>query len=621
MCGISGYFALDFETDCRHAEQILGAMAATLEHRGPDEVGYQAGPEVCFGFTRLAIIDLETGQQPHYNEDRSVVCICNGEIYNHRELREDLEKKGHRLRTRSDVEVLVHLYEEHGDALVDRLNGQFAFALYDRSRRRFLGARDHVGICPFYYCIIGGHLVFASEIKAIFQYPGFQPVIDRSGLDQILTFPGLASPRTMFEGVKALPPGHLLIADGGAPRVCEYWDLEYPQTGRLETPRNSDEVTEQLRALLTRAVERRLQADVPVGFYLSGGLDSTLVARLIHQLRPSDNWDCFSIGFDQAAIDEQRFQNIALQGIKAQRHLTLFDWKQISTRLPQAIWHAETPLKESYNTCSLALSSMVRGAGYKVILTGEGADELFGGYVGYRLDRLRQPEEFPEPEHILEQDLREQLWGDRYFVYERDYYALRSMKEAIYSEELVAGLDAFDSTCSPVVNLQRLVGRDPFHRRSYIDFKLRIADHLLADHGDRVAMANSVEARYPFLDIELIEFVRTIPPAMMIRDGVEKHLLKQAAAPLVPKEIVGREKFAFVAPGSDYLLRHDREFIMDYLSTERIKRDNYFNPATVARLQEMARDEGFTINQTFDNDLLMIILTFNIFLDQFSQAH
>ncbi|AMV71108.1 asparagine synthase (glutamine-hydrolyzing) [Desulfuromonas carbonis] len=617
MCGITGYFALDFATDCRDAAVILPRMAAALVHRGPDGEGYFTGPEVCFGFRRLAIVDLEGGGQPHFNEDGSLVSICNGEIYNEPELRAELLARGHTFRSRSDVEVLVHLYEEYGDNLVDHLRGQFAFALYDRRARRFLAARDQIGICPFYYAIHQGQLLFASEIKALLQYPGFRPAIDPAGLDQILTFPGLASPQTMFQGVKSLPAGQLLRVASGRLEVQEYWDLDYPLAAEPAPSRDPALLCEELLATLTRAVERRLRADVPVGFYLSGGLDSSLVARLIQRLRPADHWDCFSIGFAQAEIDEQAFQELALSGMDARRHLTVFDWQGIASRLPQVIRAAETPLKESYNTCSLALSAMVRDQGYKVVLSGEGADELFGGYVGYRLDRLRRPAPFPTPEQLLEGETRQRLWGDADFYYERDYHAFRELKGALYAPALAAALDTFESTGNPVLNRERLRGRDPFHQRSYIDFKLRIADHLLADHGDRVAMAHSVEGRYPFLDLDLIELVRGIQPRLMIAQGVEKALLKQTATDIVPPAIVNREKFAFVAPGSDYLLRHDRQFVLDYLSFERVKRENYFNPETVERLKEMALEEGFSLNQTFDNDLLMVVLTFSLFLEEY----
>lgn len=618
MCGISGYLALDFDTDCRESESILSKMTGALKHRGPDEEGYYHGPGVCFGFSRLAIVDLETGQQPHYNEDRSIVCICNGEIYNYPELRADLLGRGHKFRGQSDVEVLVHLYEEKGEAFVERLRGQFAFALYDSKRKVFLAARDHVGICPFFYSIHEGSLIFASEVKALLQYPGFCPSIDPRGLDQLLTFPGLVSPQTMFLGVSSLPAGHLLKIVHNEAEVHEYWDLNYPLATESLPVIEESVIAEQLRELLITAVERRLQADVPVGFYLSGGLDSSLVARLIHQLQPEQNWDCFSIGFNQSQIDERHYQSVALAGLNVRQNLAVFDWQQISARLPGVIWHSETPLKESYNTCSLALSEMVKNADYKVVLTGEGADELFGGYAGYRLDKLRKPSLFPDPEQLLERDVRNRLWGDEEFIYERDYYAFRELKDALYSSDLSASLDEIESTQKSVVNLDKLAGRDTFHKRSYIDFKLRIADHLLADHGDRAAMANSVEARYPFLDIDLIDYVRSIPPSMMIRGGVEKHLLKRAAQGLVPQPILNREKFAFVAPGSDYLLRNNPEFVQDYLSCERVKRENYFDPVTVERLKKMTLEEGFSINQTFDNDLLMVVLTFSIFLDQFN---
>lgn len=617
MCGITGYLALDLATDCREAPTILAAMAAALQHRGPDGEGYFPGPEVCFGFKRLAIVDLEGGGQPHFNEDHSIVSICNGEIYNEAELRAGLIARGHRFRSHSDVEVLVHLYEELGAGMVEKLRGQFAFALYDRRQRRFLAARDHVGICPFFYAVHNNVLLFASEIKALLHYPGFRPGIDPAGLDQILTFPGLASPRTMFQGVQALPAGHLLQVAAGALQVREYWDLLYPLATDAADPLPAAQLGEELLESLTRSVQRRLRADVPVGFYMSGGLDSSLVARLIHRLRPDADWDAFSIGFDLEHLDEQPYQKLALSGIAARRHVTVFNWQGIASRLPQAVWHAETPLKESYNTCSLALAEMVHAHGYKVILSGEGADELFGGYVGYRLDPLRRPDPYPTAEQLLEEEIRQRLWGDRNFHYEREFHPFRELKSALYAPELAERMPEFESTGAAFLNRDRLIGRDPFHQRSYLDFKLRIADHLLADHGDRVAMAHSVEARYPFLDVDLIELVRTIPPTLMIRQGVEKALLKDVATNIVPPAIINREKFAFVAPGSDYLLRHDRQFVEDYLSYDRVKRENFFNPETIERLKEMTLEEGFSVNQTFDNDLLMAALTFSIFLEKF----
>lgn len=618
MCGITGYIAIDGTTDCREAPQVLARMAAALHHRGPDDDGYYYGPEVCFGFKRLAIVDLAGGGQPHYNEERTVISVCNGEIYNERELRAALLARGHVFRSHSDVEVLVHLYEEYGDTMVERLRGQFAFALYDHRHRRFLAARDQIGICPFFYAVHNGTLLFASEIKSLLQYPGFRPAIDARGLDQILTLPGLASPQTMFCGVKALPAGHLLCLADGELAVREYWDLIYPTKSAELSAADPRQLQEEVRQLLTSAVERRLRADVPVGFYLSGGLDSSLIARLIQQLRPDTEWDCFSIGFKQKELDEQDFQTLALSGLRARHHVEIFGWEGISARLPQAVRHAETPLKESYNTCSLALSAMVRNNGYKVVISGEGADELFGGYVGYRLDPLRQAPAFPSAEELLEQEIRLRLWGDRHFHYEREFHPFGELKTALYSSDLAADLSSFACTEQPLLNQERLIGRDPFHQRSYIDFKLRIADHLLADHGDRVAMAHSVEARYPFLDVDLIELVRTIPPRMMIRAGREKALLKEAAANLVPAAIINREKFAFVAPGSDYLLRHDHQFVEDYLSFDRVKRENVFNPEAIERLKGMAREDGFTLNQTFDNDLLMVALTFSLFLEEFA---
>ncbi len=618
MCGVSGFFSLDFSTDTREARPILEAMARSLHHRGPDSCGYHVGADVCFAFTRLAIVDLQTGDQPLYSEDRQLVCICNGEIYNYQRLREELIAKGHTFATGSDVEVILHLYEEVGDRLVEYLRGQFAFALYDGKRQIFLAARDQVGICPFYYSVHQGRLLFASEIKALLQYPGFNPGMALKGLDQILTFPGPVSPQTLFEGVYALPPGHLLKVADGRLTTEAYWDLDYPRLDSSSSVRSADDYRELLIERLQEAVALRLNADVPVGFYLSGGLDSTFIGRLIHHLRPEQRWSCFSIGFVEQAIDEQRHQQQALKGLDVDHHVSLFDWEQMANRLVTAVRHAESPLKESYNTCSLALSEMVRNNGYKVVLSGEGADELFGGYVGYRLDRLRTPDPFPDMDEILEQDVREGLWNDRHFYYERDYHGFNELKQGLYSPDLSARLDTFNCTARSPVDTSKLEGRDPFHKRSYIDFKLRIADHLLADHGDRVAMAHSVEARYPFLDTELIKAVREIPPALMIQGGTEKYLLKQAARGYVPDAVIEREKFAFVAPGSDYLMRNNRDFVESYLGEARIRNHNIFNWDTVKRLKDNCIGSTGSINQTFETDLLMIVLTTSIFLEEFS---
>lgn len=617
MCGINGIVPHDINYPV--SRSILQEMTSVLKHRGPDDQGFYLSEGIGFGFSRLSIIDLSTGNQPHYNEDHSIVSVCNGEIYNYRDLRESLQQKGHQFRTQCDVEVLVHLYEEYGCDFVQQLNGQFAIALYDQHKERVMLARDHVGIAPMFYTKTENETVFASEIKALFKHPHVHRVVDMTALDQLLTFPGLISPRTAFQGIHSLKPGHFLLIEHGDVKECEYWDLVYPEADGHSSGSNELEVTNQLTEQLTRSVERRLHADVPVGFYLSGGLDSSLVASLIHQILPHQTFQSFSIVFPDKNIDERHFQQMMSQQVQSVHRETEFHSQDIIQNLKNVIYHCETPLKESYDTCSLVLSKLVHDTGLKVVLTGEGADELFGGYVGYRFDESRKISELSsfDPETMLENEKRQNLWGDATFFYEKDYVQFQDVKEALYSEAALETLPDFDATKHFVVDQQKLQNRNHFHKRSYIDFKLRIADHLVADHGDRVAYANSVEARYPFLDIDVIEFSKTIPISLMLKNATEKYILRQCAKPFVPQQIVEREKFGFVAPGSSHLMTQNSEYINDILSYETIKRQGYFNPDTVERLKTMYLQENFSVNTTFETDLLMIVLTFGIWLETF----
>lgn len=618
MCGITGVY--DIEGRNKVDRGLIEAMADALRHRGPDDSGFYIEDNLSLGFRRLSIVDVSHGNQPHYNEDRSVISVCNGEIYNYRELKESLSSKGHSFRTSCDVEVLTHLYEEHGFDFLNRLNGQFAFAIFDKKARTLFLARDHVGIAPMFYTFSGGIFIFASEIKAILKHPSVKREVDLSCLDQIFTFPGPVSPRTMFKGISSLKPGHYLSVKNGKVEVREYWDLNYPEESELKEPRPEAYYIERLDELLRESVKYRLNADVPVGFYLSGGLDSSLIAAVINSICPQEKRHSFSIGFNQEDIDERQYQRLMADRVGSVHHETVFDWPDISARLEAAVYHAETPLKESYNTCSMALSGLVKENGLKVVLTGEGADELFAGYVGYRFDGLRQgqDENLPGAEAALESRIREELWGDGNLLYERDLYEFRETKAAIYSEGLNGVCDEFDCTRKGFIDKSRLTGRHPVHKRSYLDFKLRLSDHLLADHGDRVAYSNSVEARYPFLDINFIEFVKEIPPQLLMNGDMEKYILRGLSKKYLPGSVGGRKKFAFVAPGSPYLLRQDLEWINDLLSYQKIRREGYFNPDAIERLKKTYLGYNFKINQTFDNDLLMIVLTFEIFLKIFN---
>lgn len=597
---------------------LLARMTDTLIHRGPDSSGYFREGGVGLGFRRLSIIDLASGDQPLYSEDGSVVIICNGEIFNYKELKQELLAKGHTFRTECDVEVLPHLYEEHGVGFLNMLNGQFAFALYDRRERLLFLARDHFGINPLYYTVAGGVLVFASEIKAILEHPRARREVDLTGLDQTLSFPGLVSPRTMFTDVRSLKSGHYLLVKNGDVQEREYWDLDYPEDGELDYDKPEGFYVERLEELLTRSIGYRLQADVPVGFYLSGGLDSSMIAAMIHRVAPQADRHSFSIGFTDETISESKYQRMMVERVGSVHHEIVFDWREISERLSKMIYHSECPVKETYNTCSMALSRSARDHGIPVVLTGEGADELFAGYVGYRFDQYGvRDSKRHDLDTMLEEELREKLWGDPSLIYEIDQHSFREVKAALYSARANELYGEFDCLNHGLVNKERLRGRHDIHRRSYLDFKLRLSDHLITDHGDKMSLANSVEARYPFLDIDLVEFSKLIPPDIKLKSFSEKYVLKKVAEGLVPPEIVNREKFGFHAPGSPYLLQQKVEWVLDMLSHERVKRQGYFNPDVIESLKRQYSKDGFKLNLPFESDLLIVPLTFGIFLESF----
>src|SRR5919109_641815 len=387
MCGFAGY--IDMRYGQGVDKDVLNKMTQKLVHRGPDSSGYFIEENVGLGFRRLSIIDLEGGDQPLYNEDRSIVLMCNGEIFNYCELRNILIRKGHVFRTKSDVEVLVHLYEEEGEDFLNKLNGQFSFVIYDRKEKKLFLARDHFGINPLFYTVANGMFIFASEIKSILEHPLVRREVDLTGLDQILSFPGLVSPRTMFKDIESLKSGHHIIVNGSNIKITEYWDLDYPKIGEIPYDRPESYYVDRLRELLSQSIRYRLQADVPVGFYLSGGLDSSLIAAMIKNILPNVKRHSFSIGFTDTdmEINETTYQKIMTKRVESIHHEIIFEWNEISERLPNVIYQCECPVKESYNTCSMALSEATRNNGITVVLTGEGSDELFAGYIGYRFDQ------------------------------------------------------------------------------------------------------------------------------------------------------------------------------------------------------------------------------------------
>lgn len=613
MCGLVGYFSLSGQ--CSPQDSLLTDMADAVRHRGPDSAGQLQTSYAGLGFRRLSIIGIANGEQPIVNEDSSVALVCNGEIFNFRELKSRLLERGHRFRTASDVEVILHLYEDHGVDMLQMLNGQFALALLDKRKRQLLLARDPVGIAPLHYCVTGDMLVFGSECKSILKHPLVRRRVNLTGLDQVLTLPGLVSPETIFDGIQRLRPGHYVLARDGGLQEREYWDLDYPRLTDLPAPKPEAAYVEELSELFSQSVRYRLNAEVPVGFYLSGGLDSSLIAAFTHHLEPAKVRHAFSIGFLDSRADEGRYQRLVAERADCELHFAQFDSGRTAQMMRSMVYHAECPVKETYNTCSYELSRAARAEGIRVILSGEGADELFAGYVGYRFDRARSVRQDPPPpteQDLIEERMCEALWGDRNVRYEANYASHRQQRRNLYARDLRERFDEFDCLRQPLVRKERIAGRHPVHQRSYLDFKLRMADHLLMDHGDAMALANSVEARYPFLDIDLIRYAVNIPPELKLNRYTEKYILRKMGENRVPREVLRREKFGWYAPGSPEMLQQGVEWFHDLLSPQTIRQQGYFDPATVEQLKQQYSTPGFKLNQPYESDWLMVIATFGL---------
>jgi asparagine synthase (glutamine-hydrolysing) len=613
MCGIAGIYQFNGE---RPTRECLDPMMTEIVHRGPDSEGAMALGRVALGFRRLALVDLIGGDQPHFNPDRSVVSVCNGEIYNYRELARDLSARGHRFRSRSDTEVIVHLYEEYGADLAHHLDGQFAFAVYDARIQQLLLCRDQCGVIPLFHTIADGRLLFASEIKSLLRHPGVQRRVDLRGLDQLLALPGLVSPQTMFEGISSLRPGGRIVAGPSGVSEDVYWDLDYPRMTDEDSPGDFAEHAAQLRDRLARAVETRLAADVPVGFYLSGGLDSSLLGGLMTAARPSARWPSYSISFPERSYDESRHQQIVARQLETRHHEVVVNDRIVASELRTMVWHAECPVKESYNVCSYLLSRRARETGVRCVLSGEGADELFGGYPGYRFDPNMAPASSRSPLDVqLEREASERMWGLD-LRYEQDQQLAAETRRYLYSEDVAAEADSFSVTRQRLVDPDRLVDRHPMHQRSYLDFRLRLADHLLGDHGDRMSLANGVEMRFPYLAKDVIDYMVGVPASLMVHDGQEKAMLRRAAEGLVPAEVLQRTKFGFRGQTSTDLLKNT-DWFADLVSPATTRRLGYFNPEALVTLARRQRDGTYQVHPHLDTDYLMVAATFALFVEEF----
>jgi asparagine synthase (glutamine-hydrolysing) len=646
MCGIVGILNLSNQHPVQEAS--LRQMLGMIRHRGPEEFGMYVNSDVGLGNARLSIIDLAGGQQPLTNEEETLWMVLNGEIYNYIELRAELEVRGHHFATNTDVEVVIHLYEDHGPACLDYLNGPFALAIWDSQRRVLFLARDRVGIRPLFYAERDGVLFFGSEIKALLADKRVSAHVDPISLDQVFTFWCYLPSRTIFRDIFEVPPGHYAIAQDGHFQINRYWGLSFP-TAPVATTRSVDEAAEELLALLTDATRLRLRADVPVGAYLSGGLDSSTITALIRQ-HTGTHLETFSIAFSDPAFDESAHQQRMAQFLGTEHHVVYCDQADIGRVFPDVIWHAEMPMLRTAPAPLFLLSALVHRHNLKVVLTGEGSDEFLGGYNIYKEAKVRRfwaknPESPMRP--LLLQRLYPYVSGlsgsNAYlsaFFKERlsdvdapDYSHLIRWRNSarlkrFFSHDVKATLTETDGRAIESVPLDdAFLEWDPLARAQYLEITIFLSQYLLSAQGDRVAMAHSVEGRMPFLDHRVMEFCNQLPPGFKLRGLQEKYLLKHAVAqgahdqgPLLPEETWRRAKRPYRAPiYRSFLGEHTLEYVRDLLSPGDIEKRGLFDPQATTRLMSKI-ERGTPVGESDDMALVGILstqLVHRLFVDDF----
>jgi asparagine synthase (glutamine-hydrolysing) len=606
MCGICGLATRDRNHPIDAA--MLRRMTDVIRHRGPDGEGYLNVLGIGLGIRRLSIIDLETGDQPIFNERKTVVVVCNGEIYNYPELRSELQKRGHIFRTRSDVEVIAHLYEDHGVECLSHLRGMFAFALWDAETKTLFLARDRLGIKPLHYATgDDGTIYFGSELKSILMADRIERSVDPAALRDLFTFGFVRSPKTLFRQIKKVAAGHYILFRHGDVSIRRYWDLSFSHRDGMRMHKSEGEWAQTLREKLAEVVRIHLRSDVPVGAWLSPGIDSSSVVALMKRelLSPVNT---YTLTFENRPEFDETTKQKTLDaypeyGLENRRVICRDEYFDLFT---DVLWHLENPTTSGVHLLQYILARESAG-NLKVVLTGEGADENLGGYDWYFKDKLLRPLYLlPHPlRHLIascpfslrwKQGLKQHLQAPRQMGLER-FAALtgfydKAMFDRIVSgdirqngagiEELEAGFqhpDGFDQWSE-------------FEKLQYVDTKTRLEG--LITHGlDRSSMAHSLEVRVPFLDHELVEFCSEIPPSMKMRMHREKYILRRAMQELLPEEILWRKKRGLAAPTQAWLKNGESAFLRGMLSRQKIREKGYFNPDVVGQIWETHQSGHF----------------------------
>ncbi|MFQ5887594.1 MAG: asparagine synthase (glutamine-hydrolyzing) [Candidatus Hydrothermarchaeales archaeon] len=629
MCGIYGYISLKEKVSL----QILRSMGEALRHRGPDDEGEiirnSGNMSIGLGHKRLSIIDLSSaGKQPMANEDESIWITFNGEIYNFREIRRELEGKGHRFKSNSDTEVIIHLYEEMGTRCLERLNGMFAFALWDNNKNSLFVARDRIGKKPLHYVLYNGGIIFASEIKALLKHPKVSKEIDLKSLNKYLTYEYVPAPNAIFKAIKKLEPGHYLLYRNREIQSSQYWDI--PLVDNPISYKTEAEYIEELRGTLEKAVRSRLVADVPVGVFLSGGIDSSLVAAFA--ARANQQLECFSIGFDEPSFDESNHARKVAEALNVKHQLKVFNMREMLEGLHMLPEILDEPLADASLLPTYLLSKFT-SQNVKVVLSGDGGDELFAGYPTYQSHRLvtyydslpaflktalkAMASYLPVSHRNISTDfkIKQFLKGVgvsseiRFFIWMGAFIDIE--KKDLLSDELKVELRNHNTyeDIFGYINESRLT--KDLERILYLSMKLYLQDDILVK-VDRASMANSLEVRCPLLDHEFVEFVSGLPTVYKLNGLKTKYLFKKAAKGILPEKIVHRPKKGFGIPISHWLAGELKDFMLDYLGEERIKRQGFFNFSYINNLIE-----GHLAKKSDNRKLLWPLLVFQIWYERF----
>lgn len=618
MCGIFGIINFDGQPA---DSSLLTAMGEVTRHRGPDDNGLHVDGPCAIGMRRLSIIDLAGGHQPLTNEDESLWLVCNGEIYNYRELRRELEPYGHRFRTDSDCETLLHAYEQWGDKFILRLNGMFGFALWDARRQRLLVGRDRLGVKPLYVHEDGRRLVFASEAKAILTLPGFTPAVDQAALQSYLQLGYVAAPHSLFAGIRKLPVASLLTVEKGRVSTHQYWHM--PET--LERATSEDEWAERARAAIELAVRRQMVSDVPIGAFLSGGIDSSAVVGLMAQATQQPV-KTYSIGFEggaaEALYNELPYARRVAELFGTEHHEIIVK-PDVVGLLPKLLWHLDEPIADSAFMTTYLVSEFARRE-VTVILSGVGGDELFGGYRRYlgnhyavQFERLPSwlkqsaravSRHLPSDRHsgvLNKLRLAKAFIASAELPFEERYRVYMQLMPSTLAQRLLTqqAKQIEDPLLAAFANAH---SKDALNRLVTVDWLTQLPDDLLF-LTDKMSMAVSLECRVPLLDQDLVELAAAMPEAVKVRGGQLKHLLKRALNGLLPPDILERPKRGFGLPVGAWLKGQLAQMLDQVLSPANLQRRGLFEPAAVAELiaAHRARREDYT-------DALLALLNFEL---------